>query len=72
MSDEPEEQWDDAYAVCPYCKHQNHVEAESYSEHERAEKCDECERTFMQMEIFTITHRTKPIVLSPKEAEEKK
>lgn len=60
-TEEPEDQYDDGHAICPYCLHQNHVEGEDYSADEREEQCANCEKTFIQYDDFTVTHYTRPI-----------
>ncbi len=55
-----EEQMDDNHAICPYCRHENHVEAEDYDSNEREQECAECGRTYLQYDDFTVTHYTRP------------
>lgn len=59
-SEAPEEQMDDNHAICPYCRHENHVEAEDYDSNEREQECAECGKTYLQYDDFTVTHYTRP------------
>jgi DNA-directed RNA polymerase subunit RPC12/RpoP len=59
-SEAPEEQMDDNHAICPYCRHENHVEAEDYDSNERDQECAECGKTYLQYDDFTVTHYTRP------------
>lgn len=59
-SEAPEEQMDDNHAICPYCRHENHVEAEEYDSNEREQECAECGKTYLQYDDFTVTHYTRP------------
>jgi len=60
---EPEEQWDSSYAICPYCLYKKYVESEDYNSDEREQECPECGKTYMQYEEFSVTHYTRPMLL---------
>ena len=47
-------------AICPYCGHENHVEAEDFSESEREDYCESCEMKFLIYQSFSVTNNTIP------------
>jgi len=53
-----EDQIDSDNSICPYCKHESHVESEDYSEDERVEECEECGNKFYLYQVFSVDHRT--------------
>lgn len=55
-----EEKIDDNDAICPYCEHRVHVEAEDYDEDCRQETCESCGKTYWLNENFSVTHTTRP------------
>lgn len=48
------------YVYCPYCGHKNYVEPADFSETEREQECQKCDKTFVQYYEFTVTHYTRP------------
>lgn len=56
----PVPQWDDSNVICPYCRNAYQAEASSYTEEIVEETCDECGKTYLRWDDFSITHRTRP------------
>lgn len=57
---QPESQMDDCNVICPYCLHEYQAEAESYDSDEREEECDNCGKSYLRYDEFTVTHHTRP------------
>jgi len=46
--------------ICPYCFGSYIAEPTDYSEEEREETCDTCDKTYLVRQSFTVTNHTRP------------
>jgi hypothetical protein len=56
-----QDQSDDSYAICPYCKAKAHVEAEEYDVSGCDQECCNCGKTYFYETEISVTHRTYPL-----------
>lgn len=53
-----EDQDDDEFAICPYCHHKHHMEAEDYNPGGYTKQCNACKMNFEYSTNYTISHAT--------------
>lgn len=53
-----EDQDDDEYAICPYCRHRHYVESESQNPSGKVWRCDECKINFHYVTNYSVSHLT--------------
>lgn len=52
--------YNDLDVECPYCGYKYQPEGETFSEDERVEVCDECNKSYHLRQSFSVTHQTRP------------
>ena len=55
-----EDQYDDNYIICPYCKYYYQCEGEDYEESGVEGECPECGKIYVRTTIFEVSHKTEP------------
>lgn len=53
-------QWDDDFAVCPYCGHQEEDPWDWIEESRDRHRCEACGREYIAYAEHSITYRTEP------------
>ena len=65
----PEEQYDDVYAVCPYCLTKHGDCWEWVTENDEITICDECGKKFTVRAEYSVTYYSNPIEQQPVEVQ---
>jgi NADH pyrophosphatase NudC (nudix superfamily) len=65
----PKTTFDDSNRICPHCGHKYQPESADYSEQSRDEQCDECGKTYLAWDSFSVTHCA--MVIEPVDTGEK-